>query len=125
MTMIDERYKRRTIRLSPFVDEELLAIANKNNISVNKLVSEIIMYHINELDRINNVSNVATILNSLENLQNNINDLQKKCNWLNTLTKQIFINSGFARNRDEREDSTFQDFVDKKYKNKYEKNYNA
>lgn len=123
--MIDERFKRRTIRLSPFVDDELLAIANKNNISVNKLVSEIIMYHINELDRVNNVSNVATILNSLENLQSNINDLQKKCNWLNTLTKQIFINSGFARNRDEREDSTFQDFVDKKYKNKYEKNYNA
>ncbi len=125
MKMIDERFKRRTIRLSPFVDDELLAIANKNNISVNKLVSEIIMYHINELDRVNNVSNVATILNSLENLQSNINDLQKKCNWLNTLTKQIFINSGFARNRDEREDSTFQDFVDKKYKNKYEKNYNA
>ena len=125
MKMIDERFKRRTIRLSPFVDDELLAIANKNNISVNKLVSEIIMYHINELDRVNNVSNVATILNSLENLQSNINDLQKKCNWLNTLTKQIFINSGFARNRDERVDSTFQDFVDKKYKNKYEKNYNA
>lgn len=123
--MIDERFKRRTIRLSPFVDNELLAIANKNNISVNKLVSEIIMYHISELDRVNNVSNVATILNSLENLQKNLNDLQKKCNWLNTLTKQIFINSGFARNRDEREDSTFQDFVDKKYRNKYEKNYNA
>lgn len=123
--MIDERFKRRTIRLSPFVDNELLAIANKNNISVNKLVSEIIMYHINELDRVNNVSNVSTILNSLENLQKNLNDLQKKCNWLNTLTKQIFINSGFARNRDEREDSIFQDFVDKKYRNKYEKNYNA
>ena len=123
--MIDEKYKRRTIRLSPFVDKELLAVANKNNISANKLVSEIIMYYINELDRLNNVSNVATILNSLENLQNNVNDLQKKYNWLNTLTKQIFINSGFARNRDEKEDAAFQDFLDKKYKNKYEKNYNA
>ena len=70
--MIDEKYKRRTIRLSPFVDKELLAVANKNNISANKLVSEIIMYYINELDRVNNVSNVATILNSLENLQNNV-----------------------------------------------------
>lgn len=120
-----EKFKRRTIRLSPFVDNELFAIANKNNISVNKLVSDIIMYHINELDRVNNVSNVTTILNNLENLQNSVNDLQRKYNWLNALTKQIFLNSGFARNRDEREDNTFQDFINKKYKNKYEKTYNS
>ena len=123
--MIDERYRRRTIRLSPFVDEELIAIANKNNISVNKLVSEIIIYHINELDKVNNVSNVATILNNLEVIQNNINDLQKKYNWLNALTKQIFINSGFARNRDAKDDTTFNDFVNNRYKNKYETKFNS
>ena len=123
--MIDERYRRRTIRLSPFVDEELIAIANKNNISVNKLVSEIIIYHINELDKVNNVSNVATILNNLEVIQNNINDLQKKYNWLNALTKQIFINSGFARNRESKDDTTFNDFVNNRYKNKYETKFNS
>jgi len=123
--MIDERYRRRTIRLSPFVDEELIAIANKNNISVNKLVSEIIIYHINELDKVNNVSNVATILNNLEVIQNNINDLQKKYNWLNALTKQIFINSGFARNREAKDDTTFNDFVSNRYKNKYETKFNS
>lgn len=123
--MIDERYRRRTIRLSPFVDEELIAIANKNNISVNKLVSEIIIYHINELDKVNNVSNVATILNNLEVIQNNINDLQKKYNWLNALTKQIFINSGFARNREAKDDTTFNDFVNNRYKNKYETKFNS
>lgn len=123
--MIDERYRRRTIRLSPFVDEELIAIANKNNISVNKLVSEIIIYHINELDKVNNVSNVATILNNLEVIQSNINDLQKKYNWLNALTKQIFINSGFARNREAKDDTTFNDFVNNRYKNKYETKFNS
>lgn len=123
--MIDERYRRRTIRLSPFVDEELIAIANKNNMSVNKLVSEIIIYHINELDKVNNVSNVATILNNLEVIQNNINDLQKKYNWLNALTKQIFINSGFARNREAKDDTTFNDFVNNRYKNKYETKFNS
>lgn len=123
--MIDERYRRRTIRLSPFVDEELIAIANKNNISVNKLVSEIIIYHINELDKVNNVSNVGTILNNLEVIQNNINDLQKKYNWLNALTKQIFINSGFARNREAKDDTTFNDFVNNRYKNKYETKFNS
>lgn len=121
---IDERYKRRTIRLSPFVDNELIAIAKKNNITVNKLVSEIIMYHINELDKINNVSNVSVILNNLDNIQNDINELNKRYNWLNSLTKQIFINSGFAKNREASEDFAYNEFVNKRSKDKYEK-YNS
>lgn len=123
--MKSEKYKRRTIRLTPFVDNELSIIANKNKVTVNKLVADIIMVHIAELDKISNENNVATILKNLENIDNNINDLQKKYNWLNSLTKQIFINSGFAKNRDADEDSTYKEFVNERYKNKYETNYNA
>ena len=67
--MNEEKIRRRTIRLSPFVDEELNEIAKKNKMSVNKLIGELVVYHINELDKINNVSNVAVILNNLDNLQ--------------------------------------------------------
>lgn len=123
--MISEKYKRRTIRLEPFVDNELGIIADKNAITVNKLVSNIILEHITELDKINNVNNVETILKKLEDLESNINDLQKKCNWLNILTKQIFINSGFAKNRKEEEDNIYKEFVNKRYDDKYEKKYNS
>ena len=123
--MSNERLKRRTIRLSPFVDNELNEIAKKNNITVNKLVSELIKYHIEELDKVNNISNVATILNSLENMNKQINEIQKKCNWLDTLTKQIFLNSGFARNRNTSDDPIYNEFVNKYYKGKYDKDFNA
>lgn len=123
--MSDERLKRRTIRLSPFVDNELNEIAKKNNITVNKLVSELIKYHIEELDKVNNINNVATILNSLENIDKRINEIQKRCNWLDTLTKQIFLNSGFARNRNTSDDPIYNEFVNKYYKGKYDTDYNA
>ncbi len=123
--MTDERFKRRTIRLSPFVDSELVAIAEKNNITVNKLVSELIAYHINELDKVNNVGNVATILNKLESLQNDMDDFKKKYHWLNALTKQIFVNSGFRLNRDLKDDPIFNEFVNTRYKEKYETKYNS
>ena len=87
--MTSEKFKRRTIRLEPFVDNELGIIANKNAITINKLVSNIILEHITELDKINNVSNIETILKKLEDLESNINNLQKKCNWLNLIINQI------------------------------------
>ena len=76
--MNEEKIRRRTIRLSPFVDEELNEIAKKNKMSVNKLIGELVVYHINELDKINNVSNVAVILNNLDNLQKEVVDKKKK-----------------------------------------------
>lgn len=123
--MTNERLKRRTIRLSPFVDSELVAIAEKNNITVNKLVSELIMYHINELDKVNNISNVATILEKLETLQNDMEDFKKKYHWLNALVKQIFVNSGFRLNRNLKDDQVFNEFVNSRYKEKYETKYNS
>lgn len=123
--MTDERYKRRTIRLSPFVDSELVAIAKKNNITVNKLVSELIAYHINELDKVNNIGNVATILNKLESLQNDMDDFKKKYHWMNALIKQIFVNSGFRLNRNLKDDPIFNEFVNTRYKEKYETKYNS
>lgn len=123
--MTSEKFKRRTIRLEPFVDNELGIIANKNAITINKLVSNIILEHITELDKINNVSNIETILKKLEDLESNINNLQKKCNWLNLIIKQIFINSGFAKNRKEEEDNIYKEFVNKRYDDKYDKKYNS
>lgn len=123
--MNEEKIRRRTIRLSPFVDEELNEIAKKNKMSVNKLIGELIVYHINELDKINNVSNVAVILNNLDNLQKEVVDLQKKCNWLNILVRQIFVNSGFARNQNFKEDEVYQNFVRNYYNERYEKKFDS
>ncbi len=123
--MNEEKIRRRTIRLSPFVDEELNEIAKKNKMSVNKLIGELVVYHINELDKINNVSNVAVILNNLDNLQKEVVDLQKKCNWLNILVRQIFVNSGFARNQNFKEDEVYQNFVRNYYNERYEKKFDS
>ena len=123
--MNEEKIRRRTIRLSPFVDEEINEIAKKNKMSVNKLIGELIVYHINELDKINNVSNVAVILNNLDNLQKEVVDLQKKCNWLNILVRQIFVNSGFARNQNFKEDEVYQNFVRNYYNERYEKKFDS
>ena len=123
--MNEEKIRRRTIRLSPFVDEELNEIAKKNKMSVNKLVGELVVYHINEIDKINNVSNVAVILNNLDNLQKEVVDLQKKCNWLNILVRQIFVNSGFARNQNFKEDEVYQNFVRNYYNERYEKKFDS
>ena len=123
--MNEERIRRRRIRLSLFVDEELNEIAKKNKMSVNKLIGELIVYHINELDKINNVSNVAVILNNLDNLQKEVVDLQKKCNWLNILVRQIFVNSGFARNQNFKEDEVYQNFVRNYYNERYEKKFDS
>ena len=123
--MNEEKIRRRTIRLSPFVDEELNEIAKKNKMSVNKLIGELVVYHINELDKINNVSNVVVILNNLDNLQKEVVDLQKKCNWLNILVRQIFVNSGFARNQNFKEDEVYQNFVRNYYNERYEKKFDS
>lgn len=117
--MSEEKTKRRTIRLSHFVDNELIAIAEKNNINVNKLISEIIMYHIDELDKVNNVGNVATILKKLESLENDMEYFKKKYHWINSLLKQIFVNEGYRVNRD-LSDPIYQEFVTKRYKEKYD-----
>ena len=122
---MNEKLKRRTIRLSHLLDSELNIIAKKNKVTVNKLISELIKYHINELDSVDETNNISLILKKVEILQKDINDLQKKYNWLNALTKQIFANSGFAKNRDINSDPTFNDFVNNKYKDKYETKFNA
>lgn len=123
--MSETTYRRRTIRLSPFIDEELKIIAHKNNMTVNSLVAEIIKYHINDLDKINNINNVSTIINNLDNIDKKIEDLQKKYNWLNSLTKQIFVNSGFAKNRKLNDDTAFQDFLNKWERKNYDKDFNS
>lgn len=123
--MTNEKLKRRTIRLPHFVDNELLVVAEKNNITVNKLVADIISYHINELDRIDNVNNVSAILDKLETIQNDMEDFKKKYHWLNALVKQIFVNSGFRMNRNLKEDPVFNEFVNSNHKEKYETKYNA
>ena len=123
--MQSEKLKRRTIRLSPILDNELNMIAEKNKVTVNKLIADLIKYYINDLDKTDSANNILLILKNLENLQNDVNDLQKKYAWLNSLTKQIFVNSGFVRNRDIDTDQVYNDFVKNRYKNKYETKFNA
>ena len=123
--MTNNNYKKRTIRLSPIIDSELSIIAEKNNISVNKLITELIMYHINELDKVNNKSDLSMLLEKLEKLQSDMEDFKKKYHWLNALVKQIFVNSGFRLNRNLKDDQVFNEFVNSRYKEKYETKYNS
>ena len=114
--MTSEKFKRRTIRLSPIIDKELEIIAKKTHITVNKLVSELINYNINDLDRVDNTITISYILELLQTINNNINDLQKKSYWLSELSKQMFVNSGFVKNLDIKNDKVFNDFINNRYK---------
>ena len=116
--MSEKNTKRRTIRLSNFVDNELVAIAEKNNVNVNKLISEIILYHIDELGKVNNVANVSTILNKLDLLEKDMEFFKQKYYWINALLKQMFVNEGYRKNNDS-SDPMYQEFVNKIFKNRY------
>lgn len=123
--MTSEKFKRRTIRLSPIIDKELEIIAKKNHITVNKLVSELITYNINDLDKVDNTITISNILELLQTINNNIKDLQKNSYWLSELSKQIFVNSGFVKNLDIKNDKAFNDFISNRYKEKYEEKFNS
>ena len=120
-----DKVKRRTIRLSPMIDNELEILAKKNHTSVNQLVVELIKYNINQVDKVDETINLSKIIELLELTNKNIEDLQRKCNWLNDLTKQIFVNSGFVKNGNAKNDQVYIDFVNNWYKNKYEEKYNS
>ena len=121
----NEITKRRTIRLSSILDNELNAIAKKNKISVNKLIADFIKYNINNIEKANAENDLYSINENIKIIKKEIEDLQKKYYWLNALTKQIFANSGFVRNRDINSDPTFNDFVNNRFKEKYDTKFNA
>lgn len=115
--MIDKQIKT-TFRLSETNSNALKYTAKKNHITVNKLVNEIISYHMSDLEKINNKDNINQIMNKLEQLEKSLIDLQKNNIFQKELLKQLFINSGFPKNRDSKEDKVYQEFI----KQKYEKN---
>lgn len=113
--MKENLYYRKNVRLPYLVSQELENIAKKNKISVNKLIKDILVSHIAEYSNIEERINMKSLEDKLNSMEKQLIELNKNYGWLNRLTKQIFVNSGFAKNRKSKDDFVFQEFVNSKY----------
>ncbi len=117
--MKNENNIRQTIRISQLLYDKLNIIAKENQMSVNKLIVNILNYYIdsfktNNTNNINN--NFKEVLISIENVVNKIDKINGKLNSQFDLTKQVFLNSGFRKNRTEKEDDIYREYISSKYK---------
>ncbi len=117
-----ENQIKTTFRLSETNSNALKYTAKKNHITVNKLMNEIISYQMKDLEKINNKDNINQIMNKLEQLEKSLIDLQKSNIFQKELLKQLFINSGFPKNRNSKEDPVYQEFIKQKYDKNTENN---
>lgn len=108
---------RKTIRIPKMFNEELTIIAKEKGITFNALIENILYCYINNISELNNS---GQILKKMDSIQNDIDNLSRKNNWVSLMVKQMFLNSGFPRNRTVSEDKAFNDFVEQHYKKKYE-----
>lgn len=100
---------RKTLRIPKVFDEELTRIAKENKITFNALIVNILYGYMNNFNHLNES---AMILKKLNEIHNDIDKNAKKNNWTNLIVKQIFLNSGFPRNRKVSDDKTFMEFAD-------------
>lgn len=108
---------RKTIRIPKMFNEELTLIAKEKGITFNALIENILYCYINNISELNNS---GQILKKLDEIQNDIDNQNRKQNWTNLIVKQIFLNSGFPRNRTLQEDKVFNEFIKEHYKQKHE-----
>ena len=113
--MSENLYFRKNVRLPHYIGNELEIISKKNKISVNKLIQDILINYLAEYNGIENKIDFKELLLKIDKIENQLVSLQKNYSWLNSLTKQIFVNSGFARNRNLKEDLVYQEFVNSRY----------
>jgi len=107
---------RKTIRIPSMFNEELTRIAKEKKLTFNGLIINILYHYMN---KVGELSDSGAILKKLNDIHNDIDKQTKKNSWTNLIVKQIFLNSGFPRNRKISEDKTFNDFVES-HKDKYE-----
>ena len=102
-----------TVRITKLNSEALKIIAKEKNSTVTNMVNESIAYYINNLKDTNDYEVKKDIIYKLENIENGLVDLKKKNIWLTNLVKQIFVNSGFPKNRNVKDDLVFQEYIKK------------
>lgn len=112
---MSDLYYRKNVRLPNYIGSELEIISNQNKISVNKLIQDIIINYLKDYKDIENKIDLKELSSRIEKIENQLTSLQKNYSWLNSLTKQIFVNSGFAKNRNIKEDLVYQEFVNNRY----------
>lgn len=113
---MNENNIRKTIRISESLYNKLNILAKENNMSVNKIISNILNYYIDSfnVDEMNN--RFVEVLNNLQIINKKIEKLDGKLNNQFDISKQIFLNSGFQKNRTEKDDDIYREYITMKYK---------
>lgn len=114
--MNEEKNVRQTIRISPTLYDKLNVLAKENDMSVNKLIVSILNYYIDTFNVKQANNNFIEILNSVKEIDKKIDKIDSKFNNQLDLSKQIFLNNGFRKNRTEKEDEIYQEYISMKFK---------
>lgn len=97
--------KKLTIRLDDYLYDELYIIADKENVSVNKVVANIIFQSLN--------SDIP-IKERLDDIINVLNEIKIKQNSHFKLSKQHFVNQGYFENLNPKNDKCFNSLMEEK-----------
>lgn len=108
-----------TLRVKDDLWQEIVFVAEKNNVSINKLINDILKYYIDKYEsRILNDEDIVEF--KINKLEEQLNYLKGKNYYITRLLEQLFVNSGFASNIKVSENKLLNDFQ-KSIKDKYEK----
>ena len=103
---------RKTLRIPKVFDEELTKIAKENKMTFNALIINILYSYMNNFNHLNEM---AIISKKLDKLEEQASKNEKKLKWQTKLLTQLFVNSGFPRNRTMKEDKAYNDLMKNYY----------
>ena len=99
--------KKLTIRLDDYLYDELYIIADKENVSVNKVVANILIQSFNS---------EIPIRERLDEIINVLNEIKRKQNSHFKLSKQHFVNQGYFENLNPKNDKCYIALMEEKDK---------
>ena len=103
--------KRISIRVEDFIFERLNLLAKESNVSLNKIITNII---IKKKKKPNEIINCLDVFNkTLENIEKNLNKISKIQNSHFKVSKQHFVNHGYLSNADINEDICLNELLNK------------
>ena len=103
--------KRISIRVEDFIFERLNLLAKESNVSLNKIITNII---IESLEKPNEIINCLDVFNkTLDNIEKNLNKISKIQNSHFKVSKQHFVNHGYLSNADINEDICLNELLNK------------
>lgn len=103
--------KRISIRVEDFIFERLNLLAKESNVSLNKIITNII---IDSLGKPNEIINCLDGFNkSLESIEKSLNKISRIQNSHFKVSKQHFVNHGYLSNADINEDICLNELLNK------------